>query len=294
VLYSDSMFPLDYQRNTHPYLVNLSLPSVFFCQRVARLGLRHASLCFFPASRTLREALKYNEIKEDCAGLIPFGANLETPNRNVIANRLIRKNIEKGCLDLLFVGKNWVGKGGDVAVEAVTELNRRGFKAHLHVVGSQPARNQDPINVTLHGLLDKTVPAHKDKLAWLFANNDALILPTLGEGFGIVTVEAAAYGLPTLSYRCQGITDAVKEGETGILLPTGATGAAFADAVAGWFAVPESYTKMAYQAREYFEKTTNWGVAAAHLITKISARLTKQTLPVPGTTLAGNAPNIPL
>lgn len=46
---------------------------------------------------------------------------------------------------------------------------------------------------------------------------DVLCLPSYREGFGMVVIEAAAAGLPAVASRIYGITDAVADGETGIL-----------------------------------------------------------------------------
>jgi len=49
----------------------------------------------------------------------------------------------------------------------------------------------------------------------------ALELPGDVEGFGMVAIEAAAHGLPTLGFAVGGIPDAVAEGISGCLLPFG-------------------------------------------------------------------------
>lgn len=46
---------------------------------------------------------------------------------------------------------------------------------------------------------------------------DVFCLPSYREGFGTVLIEAAAMGMPALASRIYGITDAVVEGETGLL-----------------------------------------------------------------------------
>jgi phosphatidylinositol alpha-1,6-mannosyltransferase len=55
-------------------------------------------------------------------------------------------------------------------------------------------------------------------------------LPGDPEGFGMVAVEAAAYGLPTVAYACGGVVDAVNEGVSGRLVGAG-DAAGFADAI---------------------------------------------------------------
>jgi len=46
---------------------------------------------------------------------------------------------------------------------------------------------------------------------------DTLCLPSYREGFGAVIIEAAAAGVPAIGSRIYGITDAIVEGETGLL-----------------------------------------------------------------------------
>jgi glycosyltransferase involved in cell wall biosynthesis len=50
---------------------------------------------------------------------------------------------------------------------------------------------------------------------------DIFCLPSYREGFGQVIIEAAAAGIPTVASRIYGITDAIADGETGLLIPAG-------------------------------------------------------------------------
>ena len=53
------------------------------------------------------------------------------------------------------------------------------------------------------------------------AASDVACLPSYREGFGAVLIEAAAAGLPAIGSRIYGVTDAIVEGETGLLFEPG-------------------------------------------------------------------------
>ena len=48
---------------------------------------------------------------------------------------------------------------------------------------------------------------------------DFLVLPSYREGFGTVVIEAAAMGIPTIGTNIYGLSDAIIDGETGVLVP---------------------------------------------------------------------------
>ena len=76
----------------------------------------------------------------------------------------------------------------------------------------------------------------EDDLLWnCYAAADALVFPLIRtkgdvEGFGMVAIEAAASGTPTIAFPVGGVGDAVADGVSGVLVPEGDY-AAFADAV---------------------------------------------------------------
>jgi glycosyltransferase involved in cell wall biosynthesis len=51
--------------------------------------------------------------------------------------------------------------------------------------------------------------------------SDVLCLPSYREGFPVTIIEAAATGVPAIGSRIYGITDAIVEGETGLLFEAG-------------------------------------------------------------------------
>ena len=52
----------------------------------------------------------------------------------------------------------------------------------------------------------------------MYSASDVFIMPSTGEGFGIVFLEALASGLPVIAGNKDGSTDPLKDGELGILV----------------------------------------------------------------------------
>jgi phosphatidylinositol alpha-1,6-mannosyltransferase len=68
-------------------------------------------------------------------------------------------------------------------------------------------------HVRFAGEFDNRVAAH-----YYYCAADLFVMPARQEGFGIVYLEAAHYGLPTVGGRVGGVPDAIADGETGILV----------------------------------------------------------------------------
>nr|MDQ3803827.1 glycosyltransferase family 4 protein [Acidobacteriota bacterium] len=56
--------------------------------------------------------------------------------------------------------------------------------------------------------------------ARVFAGADAFVLPSLFEGTPLTLMEAMASGLPVITTATCGMKDVVRDGETGLLVPT--------------------------------------------------------------------------
>ncbi len=71
-------------------------------------------------------------------------------------------------------------------------------------------------NIKFHGSV------FGEKKEALIRNSDLLVVPSTGpESFGIVIVEAYAFGKPVIASQIGGIPEVVREGETGFLVPPG-------------------------------------------------------------------------
>ena len=85
------------------------------------------------------------------------------------------------------------------------------------------------------------------------------------EGFGIVYLEAAASALPVVAARGGGTADAVRRGETGLLVPPNDADA-LAQALLHLLDDPATCAQMGHAGRRWVESEMNWDRAAAQFL----------------------------
>lgn len=116
---------------------------------------------------------------------------------------------------LLFVGRDFFRKGGDLVVEAVAQLRASGDGPYrLTVVGPSvwPLKGDPPPWVDFRGCL---APG---EVAGLWPDHDVFVLPSWFEAYGLVFLEARAAGLPCVARRAFSMPELVPEGRAGSLV----------------------------------------------------------------------------
>src|SRR5205807_2223930 len=82
--------------------------------------------------------------------------------------------------------------------------------AVLNVVGHHPPLDVE--GVAGHGPLSVFVPAECEQVASLFHESTCLVVPSFVEPFGIIYVEAANAGLPSIGTSVGGTADSIGDG----------------------------------------------------------------------------------
>ena len=162
---------------------------------------------------------------------------------------------------LLWIGRLVRTKRPGDAISAFALIRNRIPSATLDVVGggylrSQLAARRQP-GATIHGPLSE--PGKHS----LLAQTDLLLLPGTREGWGIVAMEAAAYGVPVIAYDIAGLRDAVVNGVTGVLVPPNAP--ALAAAACQVLSDPPLWRRLSTAARER-AVTFSWDQCAEDLL----------------------------
>lgn len=107
----------------------------------------------------------------------------------------------------LFVGQDWTRKGGPELLRTFRTVRDRIPEATLDVVGNHPRLEAE--GVRGHGPLALDDPRSRDRLLSLFESATCYVMPSRFEAFGIVHVEAAAAGVPSIGTTVGGAAHAI-------------------------------------------------------------------------------------
>lgn len=226
-------------------------------EELERRALSRSRLLFYPSEWAAASAERHYGIPRDRIRVLPFGANLDRPP----AREAALKRKRGAVCRLLFLAKSWERKGGDVAVAALRSLTAQGIDATLTVCGVRPPGGiADDPKIRLVPYLDKNVPADMARLETVLWESDLLILPTQADCYGIVFCEASAYGIPSLATATGGVPGAIRNGENGVLLPPGASGAEYAEEIAAIWRDDVSYDTWVRKSRQRFDQQLSWEV----------------------------------
>jgi len=142
-----------------------------------------------------------------CEAIAENPVNLGNRNEEVCIVYAGRYSKRKGIYDLLeafeiakFDIPVRLNLYGDGEVEKVKEIAKKSAKKDL---------------ITINGWIE-----HNEYIKKL-PSYDFLVLPSYGETFGLVLVEAMGFGIPVISTYAGAIPEVVKNGETGLLVNAG-------------------------------------------------------------------------
>jgi len=152
----------------------------------------------------------------------------------------------------VFVGRMDRDKGIDNLVQAFRMLERERPDIHLLLVGAEESEGKPLLDQTRETIA-RSSNIHlsdgwqKDVRPW-FAAADALVHPSLREGFPNVVIEAGAMQLSSIVTDINGSREIISEGKNGTIVPAGNSTALYR-AMKDLVAQPERTRKMAVTAR---------------------------------------------
>jgi glycosyltransferase involved in cell wall biosynthesis len=169
----------------------------------------------------------------------------------------------------LFVGKQWERKGGPQLLDAFRHVHAERPDAELWIVGPERAPAAAP-GVRFFGRISRATTHGERRLGELYTGATAFAMPSLYEPFGIVFLEAMAYGLACVaSDRCA-MPEIVADGVSGFTVDpheVDALGERLLELVD-----PERARALGLGGRRRLEGCFTWDAVAAKIVDAIATR----------------------
>lgn len=122
---------------------------------------------------------------------------------------------EKKGNKILFVGRDFKRKGGDLTVQAFRLLKKRIPGAELYLAG--PAVNPVGDTAEAEGIF-YLGEQNGEQIRKLYNKCDVFCMPSRFEAYGLVFAEALAFGLPCIARNAFAMREFIRDGENGYLV----------------------------------------------------------------------------
>lgn len=248
-------------QNFYPLYSNFPEEVIRDWHRMEKLALEKCKLAIYSSDWAAQSAIRDYGADPSKVKVVPFGSNTESPFtfesiKNVINSR------PTDCCKLLFLGVDWVRKGGDVAYQVAKQLNQAGLKTELTIVGCEPLVDETlPEFVKTLGFISKSTEAGKARIQKLLIESHFLILPTVADCTPIVFCEANSLGVPCLSTTVGGVPTIIKPNVNGNLFDLNANTSEYCDYIYRLFTNYADYKNLALSAFNEYQSRLNWDIA---------------------------------
>lgn len=221
-----------------------------------RWVLRRADVIVVATQGHIEGSAYLKPFREKCV-IIPFGVDQkieEAADRYVLQKDNAgesKSNLSEKRLRFLFVGRLVYYKGCDVLLRAFCKVKN----AELVLVGSGALEEEYRQFVRQHQMEDRVQllgEVSEDELYQQFADCDVFVLPSVmrSEAFGLVQIEAMAFGKPVINTKLpSGVPYVSLDGITGLTVRPGEADA-LADAMNWMVEHPVERLEMGIQARK--------------------------------------------
>jgi len=151
----------------------------------------------------------------------PLGVQPWPAYTNITNYGELPKDLKRGAIQILFVGRLESRKGIDVFINALKLVMPKEPSISVWIAGSDIEGWKEKAGRILRGDIYSRVQflgmVSEEKLQLLYANCDFLVFPSRYESFGLVPLEAMVHGKPVIAARVGAIPEVVLEGECGLL-----------------------------------------------------------------------------
>lgn len=224
-----------------------------------QLALSKCRLAIYSSEWAAKSAVDNYDVDPEKVKFVPYGANIECERTFSDIDALVENKSFDIC-NLLFVGAHWHRKGGNKALEVGRQLNARGLKTELHIVGCNPPVEL-PSFARSYGYVSKRTQEGRLLIDKLMSEAHFLIVPSTAECYGVVFAEASSFGLPSIATNVGGITSSIIEGRNGYTFELDAAPDVYCDLIETLMSSKEQYRNLAKSSFREYSTRLNWGSA---------------------------------
>jgi len=173
--------------------------------------------------------------------------------------------------NILFIGIDFIRKGGFVLLEAFKLVRKKIPSAKLHIIGPKKSAVDPkyPSGVICHGFLSRNNSFHVEKFDEIVRDSSLFVMPSLYEPFGIAPLEAMANQIPCIVTNNWAFPEMVKPGVNGDLVKCGSV-EDLAEKIIYYLEHGEMLQKMGERARAIVWKDFSWNKVVQRLKKEIS------------------------
>jgi phosphatidyl-myo-inositol dimannoside synthase len=193
-----------------------------------RRALRQANLVIAPSEDTARHLISTQGVRPEKVERLPWGLDPEFEARLTQGSKSpLPSGFPSSDKVILTVGR-WHPaeryKGADTLISTLPRLLQKVPATYLVLVGDgadRPRLEQIARDLGVSGRVCFLSGVTQDELSACYAACTVFALPSRGEGFGLVFLEAMAYGKPVVGGAHGGTPDVIEDGVAGWLVPHG-------------------------------------------------------------------------
>ena len=161
-------------------------------------------------SSFLKETLVQDGVEAGKITVVPLGFDADSISFSEKSESIVNRPLR-----LLYAGKITQRKGIRYLLEAMSQFDKRDVELHVigNIYGSGKAFQSYKSTCNYRSGISQ------QELFKLYGQYDALVFPSILEGFGLVTVEAMGAGLPVITTPNTNATEVIKNNSNGFLIP---------------------------------------------------------------------------
>lgn len=248
--------------SVHRDFKNPSTLSVQLGHEMEKAALERCAMTVFRSQWAADQAINYYGVDPAKVRILPTGGNMRySRSRHFISDAIASRSPQ--CCELLFVGVDWKGKGGHVALEITRRLAQSGMSVRLTIVGAHLKKADNlPANTRVVGFIDIQSAEGCLQFEKLLAESHFLIFPSRVDTYGNVLPEANAFGVPCLASDNAGIPSIIRNDINGYVFPLESDDepGGYCDYIERMMANYEQYQALAFSTYNEYLTRLSWDV----------------------------------